>query len=423
LVLLVAALAVAGLLAWYGFHAYNKLSGTGGAQIPTVKVAEGDVSLTVFARGEIRGGNSEQLTAPMTGDVDLHITYLRRNGDPVKPGDVVLEFDTTNQQYALREAESDLAEAKEHLRQATAQQQADQEEDRYALLKANTDIKLAELDVRKNPLLSAIVAKQNDLALAVARDRLAQLQQNLANRKATDEAGITVQQAAEGKAQTQATTARQNIQAMTVRARHAGYFSLKQNMSGNFFFGGMDLPLYQVGDQVHPGMAVAEIPDLTSWEVGANIGELDRGHLAVGDQVRVTAIPFPGHVFRAHVKDIGGTSGPPWDRRFECKVALDDPAPELRPGMSAQLEITTETMKNVLSLPAQAMFESDGKTFVYVRSGTAFVRKDVTLVRRNETRVVVKGLSAGQDIALVNPIEPVQKKAAHEGGPLEALPK
>ena len=51
------------------------------------------------------------------------------------------------------------------------QRDAEQEEDRYALLKAESDVKLAELDVRKNPLVPAITAKQNTLALEAAQEK------------------------------------------------------------------------------------------------------------------------------------------------------------------------------------------------------------------------------------------------------------
>jgi hypothetical protein len=233
-----------------------------------------------------------------------------------------------------------------------------------------------------------------------------------------------MQQAARGKAQTQAVTAQQNIDALTLRAHHSGYVSLKQNTNLNVAFEGMSLPIFQVGDEVRPGMAVAEIPDLANWEAGADIAELDRGHLAVGDKVAVTAIAVPNRVFSGHVKDIAGTSGPPWNRRFECKIALDGQLSALRPGMSARLEIVTDTLHNVLWLPAQALFESDGKNFVYLRSGATFTRKDVVLVRRNETRVVITGLREGQEVALANPTEAVQpNKPGASKGPLGALPK
>jgi HlyD family secretion protein len=378
--------------------------------------------LAITARGELRGGNPETLTAPMTGGTEMHITLLRKTGEQVKTGDVVVQLDTTEQEFKLKEAQADVAEAAQHLIQAKAQRDAEKEEDRYALLKAETDVKLAELDVRKNPLLAAIVAKQNVLALDSARDHLAQVQHNLANRQATGAAGIAMQEASGAKAEAQASTARQNIDSMTLRAHRPGYVSVKQNSSTNFFFTGMTLPLYQVGDSVRPGMVIAEIPDLKNWELAANIGELDRGHLALNETVGITIIAVPGRQFHGHIKELGGTTGAFWDRHFECKIAVDDPAPELRPGMSAQLVVTTDEMRQVLSVPSQALFESDGRTFVYLRSGRSFAPKDVKLLRRNETRAVVSGLSEGQMVALANPVE-MAKKTSGAAGPMKAVQK
>jgi HlyD family secretion protein len=406
---------------WYGVRAYRDITATKDEVIPTAKVSRGDVTISVTALGDLRGGNSEMLVAPMTGGLDMHITSLRTTGEAVKSGDVVAEFDTTEQEYKLKEAEADLAEAEAHLAQAKAQNDAQDEEDRYALLKAQSDVTLAELDVRRNPLLPALTAKENTLTLNAAKDHLTQLQHNLANRKATNQAAIAIQEAARGKSESQAKTARQNIEAMTLKAHRDGYVFVRQNAGGNMMFFGMVLPTFQVGDQVRPGMAVAEIPDLKNWEVTAKIGELDRGHLSLDEPTAITVVALPGRTFKGHVKELGGTTGSPWDRHFECKVALEDPTPELRPGMSASIVITTDQMKGVLSLPAQAMFESDGRTFVYLQTPSGFTQKDVKLVRRNEMRVVIDGVSEGRFVALSNPTEIAKKKAA--SGALQALPK
>lgn len=406
----------------FGTRFYRALTGSKEAIIPVARVQRGDVSLAITARGELRGGNPEGLTAPMTGGATMHITLLRKTGEEVKTGDVVVQLDTTEQQFKLKEAQADVAEAAQHLLQAKAQRDAEKEEDRYALLKAKTDVKLAELDVQKNPLLSLIVGKQNNLALDSARDHLAQVEHNLANRQTTGEAGIAMQEAAGAKAEAQATTARQNIESMTLRAHRSGYVSVKNSSPNGMFFFGTTLPLYQVGDPVSPGMAIAEIPDLKNWELSANIGELDRGHLAINDKVAIVIIAVPHRSFHGHIKELGGTTGPFWDRHFECKIALDNPSPELRPGMSAQVVVTTDEMRQVLSVPSQALFESDGRTFVYVRSGRSFATKDVKLLRRNETRAVVSGLSEGQMVALANPVEMAKKKPGGTS-PLKALAK
>jgi HlyD family secretion protein len=406
---------------WYGMRAYRGITEPKQVIIPVAKVQRGDLTLTVTAKGELRGGNPEVLTAPLIGGTDLHLTTLKTSGLSVKEGEVVAEFDTTEQEYKLREAEADLAEAEQHLMQADAERQAQEEEDGYALSKAKSDLLTAQLEVRKNPLLPALTAKENTLGVEAAQDHLKQLEHNIANRKATTDAALAIQQAGKDKAESQAKTARQNIEAMTLRAHRDGYFSVRTNASGNMLFYGMTLPLFQSGDTVRPGMAVAEIPDLKNWELAANIAEPDRGHLSAGQKVDVTVIAVPGRIYKGTVKDLGATNGPPWNRHFECKITLDDPSAELRPGMSAQIVVTTDELHGVLSLPAQALFESDGRTFVYIRSAGTFVPKDVKLARRSEMRVVIEGVADGQEVALSNPTEIEKKKAA--GGALESLGK
>ena len=423
---ILAAIVLALILAaavWGGLRAYRAITASKEIVVPTAVVQRGDITLSLTAKGELRGGNSEVLTAPLTGGSELHITTLRRGGEEVHSGDTVVQFDTTEQEYKLKEARADLAEAEQHLIQAKAQRDADAEADRYALSKAQSDIKLAELDVRKNPLLPTITARQNTLALEAAKDHLNQLQQNLANRKATAEAAIAMQEAGRGKAEAQAATAGQNIDAMTLKSHRAGYVSLKQNSSGNSFYYGQTLPLYQSGDSVRAGMAVAEIPDLSNWEIGATVGELDRGHIAIGEKVAISVIALPNQTFTGHVKELAGTSGPPWDRHFECKIALDHPVPELRPGMSVQIVVTTDQLHQVLWLPSQALFESDGRKFVYLKSGETFTPKDVTLVQRSETRVVLSGLKQGDVVALADPMEMAKQKASSNGGAMQSLPK
>jgi HlyD family secretion protein len=122
------------------------------------------------------------------------------------------------------------------------------------------------------------------------------------------------------------------------------------------------------------------------------------------------------------VKDLGNVAGPPWDRHFDCKIAIDHPTLDLRPGMSAKIVITTEVLKNVLWAPAQALFESDGRTFVYAQSPDGFRPQDVKLVRRSESQVIVEGLREGRVIALASP-EQGKAQNKKSGGALQALPK
>ncbi len=392
---------------------------------PTTRVRTGDVTFTVAANGNLQGGNSRMLVAPMAGSSSMTLTDLRKPGELVKKDDVIAQFDTTDENFRLREAEADLAEAEQQVLQAESEARAKEEDLEYELIVARGELKQTEIEVKANPIRAALTAKQNNISLEGARTRLAKLERDYPQRKAAARASIAIQEAARRKARVLADAARRNIEMMTLKAPADGYVNVERNTNTNFYFSGMTLPIFQVGDQVRPGMAVAQIPDLSSWDVSAQIAETDRGHLSVGQPAEVRVIALPGRKFAARVKDLGGTMGPPWDRRFECKLALLASAPELRPGMSARIVITLETLKRVMWLPAQAVFEQGGRTFVYARAGERFLARDVNLVRRGESQVVIAGLRGDEEIALASPDQKQQKdqKKGPAAGPAGGVAK
>jgi RND family efflux transporter MFP subunit len=389
--------------------------------VPATPAKRTSVLFTVTANGDLQGGNSKMLSAPMTGSAQLILTELRKPGDLVKESEVVAQFDTTEERFKLREAEADLAEAEQQVIQAQQEALAKQEELNADLVKARADVRVAELECARNPLVAAIVAKQNDLALAAARERLEKLERDYPRHKATAEASVAMQEAGRSKAVVQAQTARRNIENMTLKAPVSGYVNVERNTNSNWFFPGMTFPLYQVGDAVRPGMAVAQIPDLVTWEVTARIGEQDRGHLSVGQKAEFTILALPGRTYFGKVTNLGGTTGPPWNRRFECKLTLEQPSPDFRPGMSVRIVIETGKLDSVIAIPAQALFERDGKPYVYVKGQQGYTPKDVKLVRRSESQIVVEGLNEGQLVALANPDQSKQGKPQPAGGAAKAI--
>jgi len=417
-------LVVLGAAAW-GTIRFLRFSAVGSpvtAEVPTTPVKRGRVTIAVSARGELQGGNSEMLVAPMTGVDTMPITQLRQAGDLVQSGDVVVQFDTTPQEYNLREAQADLAEAEQQVIGATATAKATDEESRYQALSTESDVKLAELECRRNPILATITARQNDLALEAARNRYKQALQDQQNKKTNALAAIAIQEAALHKAKVTVETNETIIASMTLKAKSSGYVNIQPNTFTNRMYWGAPLLPFQLGDIARPGMAIAQIPDLKTWEVSADVGELDRGHLSVGQPVSISVVALPGQSFDGHVKSIGGTTGSPWNRHFETRISLDKPAPDLRPGMTSNMLITVAKLNNVTWVPAQALFESDGRSFVYLKTGGAFVPHDVTLVRRSESQAVITGVAEGALVAMSNP-QQQNKPASEKSDAMKALPQ
>ncbi len=422
-VLLVLALSALGAAGWGALRVLRTRAVSSGPEVPVTRVRRGRVAVTVAARGDLQGGNPETLIAPMVAQDTLVITDLRQPGEQVEAGDVVAQFDTTQQEYSLREAEADLAEAQQKVTQTDAENQAGDEESRYAVEAARAQVRLAELDVRRNELLARTQARDNEIALEAARNRLRQAEQDLGNKKSATAAGMAMQKAAEAKARVMADMARKNIENMTLKAKTSGYVNLQPDTSATFILtSGMTLPILQIGSAARPGMVVAQIPDFKNWEVSAMVAELDRGHLAVGQPVSIAVVALAGRSFAGRVKSLGNASGQPWDRKFECRMTLDQASPDLRPGMSSRLLITAETMENALWVPSQALFERDGRSYVYLKTLNGFTPRDVTLLKRSESQAVLAGVNEGDTVALSNPTEQATP-APKQKGAMKAIAK
>src|SRR5216684_5251876 len=71
------------------------------SEIPTSTVKEVDLQLKVFTTGVLRTSQSRTVIAPPIAGGTLQIITLARSGAHVHTGDVVLEFDPSQQEYNL----------------------------------------------------------------------------------------------------------------------------------------------------------------------------------------------------------------------------------------------------------------------------------------------------------------------------------
>ena len=220
--------------------------------IPTARVTRGNVDLKVYVTGELRTPNTSLLMAPPVAGT-LQIVKFARTGDEVKAGDIVLEFDPSEQEYNVEQAQSNLDQADQQITKNKADSAISSSKDQVDLLHAQFDVRRAELDVSQNELKSAIDAKKNDLALEEAKRRLAQLQDDSKSRVASNEANLAVFVAQRNKALLDMKLAQDRIASMGVKAPISGLFARRSNTNGVYFnFPGMTLPEYQEGDQTYP---------------------------------------------------------------------------------------------------------------------------------------------------------------------------
>ena len=83
----------------------------------------------------------------------------------------------------------------------------------------------------------------------------------------------------------------------------------------------------------------------------------------------------------------------------------------LRPGLLADIEITVEKTSDSIYVPNQAVFEKDGKQFVWVENKGAFEQRAVRIAKRSETSTIIaEGLKPNETVALADPFKKPDSK-------------
>ena len=148
-------------------------------EIPLGEVKRGEIDLKVHATGELRASHAIMLSAPAVGGDSLQVTHLAHTGQLVKKGDLVFEFDPSEQHYKVEQNNSELMQAEQETTKARADAVVLAAEDKVLLLKDRYSVRRAELDVQKNELVSKIDADKNQLALEQARRVLAEQEKDV----------------------------------------------------------------------------------------------------------------------------------------------------------------------------------------------------------------------------------------------------
>jgi len=128
--------------------------------IPTATVKETDLQLVVRTTGALKTEQSRGISAPPIAGGTLQIIELAKPGTFVHTGDLVLEFDPSQQKYNMEQNRSDLQQAEQEIAKAKADAAVQAAEDKTALLKAKYAVRRAELEVSKNEIVSQSTRKR-----------------------------------------------------------------------------------------------------------------------------------------------------------------------------------------------------------------------------------------------------------------------
>ena len=170
---------------------------------------------------------------------------------------------------------------------------------------------------------------------------------------------------------------------------------------------------------------ILSLPDLTTMQVKTSVHEsvLDQVRPEMAATVRIDA--FPDELYSGSVKQVAvlpdqGNWFDTETKVYATTVVIDEKVKNLKPGMTAVVEIHVQSLPDVLTVPVQAVVSRGSERWCYVAAKAGGVdRREIELGPTNDRHVqVTKGIREGDRVVL-NPIsladqEPVRKEQTKE---------
>jgi HlyD family secretion protein len=326
-------------------------------KVLTAKVTRENLSSVVSGTGEIKPlpKNYVNIGAVAYGP----ITHLYvKEGDHVKKGEVLAVIENVGLESAVGAQKAAIrGDQRDVTADIAAQQAAKANVDH-----AKADLEQKQLDYHRGQELykDALISKQDYDADKAAYDiSVATLAQ--------DKASLTQAYAQTASARAKLTSAQQTL------VGDVNAYNLSISIAP---FNGIvtNLPVHEgetvvEGIQNAVGSTLMTLANMSVVTAEVKVDETDITGVQLGQPADVTVDALPGKIFKGHVTEVGdqallrstgvstsqSTTGTEEAKDFKVVVTLDNPSPELRPGLSATAKITTAHKNNVVAVPLQAL--------------------------------------------------------------------
>jgi HlyD family secretion protein len=286
-------------------------------QLARVRVE--DVTSRVRAPGKIEPRTQVKISADIMGK----ITRLAvQEGDRVKKGQVLLQLDDAQYRATYNQSRAATATAKSRRTDAEAT---------YKVSEANYKRQRALFEQK---LLSQAEWDQATANHESARTALASAQEEVSRSEAA------------------MTGAADNLNKTRFAAPIDGIVSALNVEAGEIVI---------MGTMNNPGTQILVVSDLSRMLVRADVDETDVVEMKLGQGAKITVDALPDTSFSGTVTEIGNTAkrsagaAVEGQTNFEVKVVFDHDVPEVRPGMTADVEIETATHAKTTAVPIQAV--------------------------------------------------------------------
>ncbi|MBI5168966.1 MAG: efflux RND transporter periplasmic adaptor subunit [Candidatus Eisenbacteria bacterium] len=308
--------------------------------VQMARVRREDVTSQVRAPGKIEPRTQVKVSADIMGKI-VHL-YVKE-GDRVKKDQLMLQLDDTQYRSAHAQAKAALAAAQARLREA------------QSALRMNDSNFGRQRQLYEQKLLSTAEWEQAQNAHEGARVAVATAQEDAARASAGLDA------------------AADNLRKCRFLAPFDGVVSALNVEAGeNVIPGTMN----------NIGTEILVVSDLSRMLVRADVDETDVVDMRLAQKTKIAVDAFPDTTFPGTVSEIGNTakrsitSTVDGQTNFEVKVVFDQNVPEVRPGMTADVEIETGTHPHTLVVPIQSVVVRTERELERAKKGVKGAKMD-----------------------------------------------
>jgi multidrug efflux pump subunit AcrA (membrane-fusion protein) len=190
------------------------------------------------------------------------------------------------------------------------------------------------------------------------------------------------------------------IEACSVYARRPGLVVYEE------FLAASPRRKIRVGDRVTQSQGLVTIPEVKRMSVEASVNESDVHRVKPGQSATIKLDAFPDLTLTGKVARVGTLARVSMERPFEEKkfdllVEVDASDADLRPEMTARVDVLVGERKRALLIPINAVFDRQGILVAHVVGFLGVETRQLELGESNGLEVEVKaGLAEGERVAL-----------------------
>jgi HlyD family secretion protein len=267
----------------------------------------------------------------------LIVVRLAPAGTLVKKGDLLVEFDRTNQLRAARDRDAEYREAVEQINRRRGEILTARALRDTQLKQGKNDVAIARLGVVGNEDVGSIAAEKNVQTLEEATARLNQLTKTFALRQEVELADMKILEIRLARARNALQHAEGNAERMRIASPIDGLVVLRS------VFRSGTMAEIREGEEVRPGVPILDVVDPSAMRIRVNVNQADVEGLVAGQQASITLDSYPARQFEGRLEQLSPIASTSMlsnrVRTFAAVFAVDGNDPHLLPDLAAAVEI------------------------------------------------------------------------------------